>query len=325
MLRILFTCTFFLAVFFAEANYRGIDTLGKNWQAIPKKDSDSASQLVQYHLDNNPIFQEYWINDVLFVYEDFTSSQLADTITINLIDSTKEEKFQLTWYGAVNSPYGPRWGRMHRGVDLYLKTGDTVVSAFDGIVRYAQFNTGGYGNCVIIRHFNGLETLYGHLSKIEVAANQMIKAGELIGLGGSTGRSDGPHLHFETRYKDYSFDPYIFIDKLTNQLNTSKLVIPKKLIAGYRYPGDTKNAINVKEYAEESQINQKKYWEGKKSKTPPPKKKSIKSKVIYYTIKKGDSIASIARKYNITWVQLRKLNGLSKESVLRPGQKIRVK
>lgn len=325
MTRTLLTCAFVFLVSLAQAADNKIDTVGKNWQAVQKEDSDSASQMVQDQLDNNPIFQEYWINDVLFVYEDFSKTQLEDTIVLTLVDSTKNERFQLTWYGALNSPYGPRWGRMHRGVDFHLKTGDTVVSAFDGIVRYAEFNNGGYGNCVIVRHFNGLETVYGHLSKIEVAANEMVKAGQLLGLGGSTGRSDGPHLHFETRYKDFSFDPYIFIDKGTNQLHTNKLVLLKQEIAGTRYPGDTKDAINVKDYADESKESKGAYSAGTKSKTPAPKKKSIKAKSVYYKVKSGDSIASIARKYKLTWIQLRKLNGFSKNVVLKPGQKIRIK
>jgi len=324
-MRLFLTAAFFFIVSWAQASYYSTDTLGKSWQSIQKEKTDSASKLVQNHLDNNPIFQEYWINDVLFVYENFSKSQLEDTIVLTLLDSTKNEKFQLTWYGALNSPYGPRWGRMHRGVDFHLQTGDTVVSAFDGIVRYADFNSGGYGNCVIVRHFNGLETLYGHLSNIEVAANEMVKAGQLVGLGGSTGRSDGPHLHFETRYKDFSFDPYTFIDKETNELNTNQLVLLKQSIGNTRYPGDTKNAINVKDYAGESKATKGSYSAGTKSKTTAPKKKKIKAKSVYYTVKKGDSIASIAKKYRLTWMQLRKINGFSQNVILKPGQKIRVK
>ena len=84
------------------------------------------------------------------------------------------ELSKLTWYGKLNSKYGPRWGRMHKGLDLYLRTGDTVVAAFNGVVRYAQFNSGGYGNCVVVRHTNGLETIYGHLSKINVSVNNFV-------------------------------------------------------------------------------------------------------------------------------------------------------
>jgi len=301
------------------------DTLGKNWQTTPRALKDSTTQPVQFHLDNNPIFQEYWINDVLFVYEEFSGELLPDTTTLLLLDSSQGDKFQLTWYGAINSVYGPRWGRMHRGIDLHLRTGDSVVAAFNGIVRYAQFNNGGYGNCVIVRHFNGLETLYAHLSKIEVAANQLIQAGELVGLGGSTGRSDGPHLHFEMRYKDFSFDPALVINPESQQLLSNSLVLTKKLLAGNRYPNDTKNAINVKEELNTPSAAGQKYGEGNKSTTKPPPKKVVKSKRVYYTVKKGDSISSIAKKYNLTWVKLRTLNGFSKDVILQPGQKIIVK
>ncbi|MFM7751320.1 MAG: peptidoglycan DD-metalloendopeptidase family protein, partial [Opitutaceae bacterium] len=138
-------------------------------------------------------------------------------------------------YGSLNSTYKWRWGRQHHGLDLGLHTGDSVMAAFDGVVRYAQFNKGGYGNCVIIRHLNGLETLYGHLSKLEVLPNQYVSGGQLIGLGGSTGHSMGPHLHFETRYKDFSFNPQIFIDVENQSLLNDTLVLSKSDFTANRY------------------------------------------------------------------------------------------
>lgn len=307
-----------------------IDTSSKTWISSKPIEEDSSDLIAQSFLENDTIFKEYWINDVLFVYEPVLFNSLPDSIWIKLVDKSKDEKFQLTWYGAVNSPYGPRWGRMHHGIDFHLKTGDTVVSAFDGIVRYAEFNKGGYGNCVIVRHLNGLETLYGHLSKIEVVVDQYVKAGELLGLGGSTGRSDGPHLHFETRYKDYSFDPFKYIDKESKSLTSDSLLILKSSLISYRYPSDAKNKTNV--MADDKGIKDpvKKYSEGNKSRydTPKKKKKSTKTKngkVVYHTVKKGESISTIARKYGLTWVKLRKLNNLPQNTILQPGKKLRVK
>ena len=112
----------------------------------------------------------------------------------------------------ITSPYGERCGRMHKGIDIKVYIGDTIYAAFDGKVRMVKYDANGYGNYVIIRHSNGLETLYGHLSKHLVEPNQLVKSGESIGLGGSTGRSTGPHLHFETRLCGLALNPSLMFD-----------------------------------------------------------------------------------------------------------------
>ncbi len=116
--------------------------------------------------------------------------------------------------GKLVSPFGyrPRFGRMHRGVDLDLNVGDTVVAAFDGRVRIAKYERRGYGYYLVLRHDNGLETVYGHLSRFLVKPDQYIKAGQPIALGGNTGRSTGPHLHFETRFMGIALNPASIID-----------------------------------------------------------------------------------------------------------------
>lgn len=116
--------------------------------------------------------------------------------------------------GQLTSGYGyrPRFGRVHKGVDLNLSVGDTVVAAFDGRVRITKFEARGYGYYVVVRHDNGLETVYGHLSRFLVKPNQYVKAGQPIALGGNTGRSTGPHLHFETRFMGIAINPTAIID-----------------------------------------------------------------------------------------------------------------
>lgn len=116
--------------------------------------------------------------------------------------------------GKLTSPYGwrARFGRMHRGVDLNLNVGDSVVSAFDGKVRVVKYEAGGYGHYVVVRHDNGLETVYGHLSRALVKPGQRVRAGQLIAKGGNTGRSTGPHLHFETRFMGLAVNPEAIID-----------------------------------------------------------------------------------------------------------------
>jgi murein DD-endopeptidase MepM/ murein hydrolase activator NlpD len=111
----------------------------------------------------------------------------------------------------MTSPFGWRWGHVHAGIDIGLKTGDTIVSSFDGVVRMSRWYYG-YGNCVVVRHHNGLETLYGHLSHRLVNPGDLVNAGQIIGLGGSTGYSTGPHLHFETRILGKPFNPELLID-----------------------------------------------------------------------------------------------------------------
>jgi hypothetical protein len=242
----------------------------KSWTSTPYV-KDSIAAIISDSLRiNDSIFTRYWNNKILFVYEKEIYSNLPDTIVIPLL--RKDEKFFFNWYGTLFWGYGPRWGKIHRGLDIYLLTGDTLVSSFDGIVRYAGFNEGGYGNCVIVRHLNGLETLYGHMSAILVKENQFVKAGNVIGLGGSTGRSNGPHLHFETRYKDFSFDPYFLINNKTNELISDIGYIKKSDIIYYRYPSETPKSS--KKYGK----NKKKKGKYKKGKSNKLKSKSTKAK-----------------------------------------------
>lgn len=112
----------------------------------------------------------------------------------------------------INSPFGPRWGRQHEGLDIKVYIGDTIRAAFDGKVRICKYNGGGYGYYIVIRHPNGLETLYGHLSKQIVKKDQVVRAGEPIGLGGNTGKSNGSHLHFETRVLGQPINPALMFD-----------------------------------------------------------------------------------------------------------------
>ncbi|NDE62110.1 MAG: M23 family metallopeptidase, partial [Cyclobacteriaceae bacterium] len=128
----------------------------------------------------------------------------------------------------VNSRFGPRWGRMHGGTDLDLSTGDPIYSTFDGIVRVKGYDRYGYGYYYVVRHKNGLETLYGHLSKHVVEVGQEVKAGDFLGKGGSTGRSTGPHLHYELRYKGLPFDPEIVYDFEKNEITKQELLINKE-------------------------------------------------------------------------------------------------
>ncbi len=149
---------------------------------------------------------------------------MPDEINLVLVRDTTDFCFPVR--GVKSSPYGWRWRRGHHGVDIALRTGDPVYAAFGGTVRVAS-RMGGYGNCVVVRHSNGLETLYGHLSKINVSTDQEVSAGDVLGLGGSTGNSTGPHLHFECRFLYQTFDPEWILDFNSHSLRTRRLHLDK--------------------------------------------------------------------------------------------------
>ncbi|MCH5213719.1 MAG: M23 family metallopeptidase [Muribaculaceae bacterium] len=154
----------------------------------------------------------------------FNENEVPDRFVINVTN------YVMPVPGHVTSNYGyrPKFGRMHKGVDLKLNSNDTVVAAFSGKVRVVNYEGNGYGNYVIIRHPNGLETVYGHLNKQLVKENQVVTAGQPIGLGGSTGRSTGPHLHFETRFMGYPINPAAIFDFANHCTHTDEYTFTKK-------------------------------------------------------------------------------------------------
>ena len=156
---------------------------------------------------------------------------LPDEITLKLVTDSSDFCFPIKHPKTSN--YGWRWERGHHGVDIGLTVGEPIHCAFSGIVRVAT-RMGGYGNCIVVRHPNGLETLYGHLSKINVQPNQEVEAGEVIGLGGNTGNSTGPHLHFECRFLYQTFDPEWILDFSNYSLRTRRLHLDKSYFGIYQ-------------------------------------------------------------------------------------------
>lgn len=205
----------------------------------------------------------------------------------------KQEKIRLTGHkegeffypvpGKVNSPFGWREKQMHKGTDIDLAKGDPVHASFDGVVRIAKKH-GGYGNVVIIRHYNGLETLYAHLSKFKVKPGQTVLSGQVIGLGGNTGKSTGAHLHYELRFKGNAVDPRNLINFYEQKLICDEVIVKSKGEYCAAYPG----------------------------------------KMVIYTIIEGDTLAQIAKRYNVPVSKLKALNGISHPSNVKPGQKIRI-
>jgi murein DD-endopeptidase MepM/ murein hydrolase activator NlpD len=180
----------------------------------------------------SPYFDMYynWDTNNIDVYK-FDMRNLSQSIPLILLYSDCE--FTKPIEGKINSKFGWRGGRVHAGIDFQLSVGDTVYNAFDGVVRLSKYH-GGYGNCVIVRHHNGLETLYGHFSKRLVKSGDLVNAGQVLGLGGSTGRSTGPHLHFETRYLGRPINPSYLIDFEADTLVSNFIVLSKE---SFNVPG----------------------------------------------------------------------------------------
>lgn len=230
----------------------------------------------------------------------------------------------------ITSKFGYRWRRIHEGLDIKVYTGDTIVAAFDGKVRMVKFERKGYGYYVVIRHPNGLETLYGHLSKQLVKENQIVKAGEVIGLGGNTGRSNGSHLHFETRLLGAPINPALLFDfenqDVTGDFYVSKLGDMKRGDwASLDVPSNEKyaSAEEVKEAEKKAEEVEVSAAVKPETKTVVSKKKSSGNSRRTYRVKSGDSLYTIARKQGTTVKKLCELNNLSPKSIIRKGQVIR--
>lgn len=219
--------------------------------------------------------------------------------------------------GYITSPYGyrQRFKRMHKGVDIHVNVGDTVRAAWSGRVRLTKYEAKGYGYYVVLRHYNDLETVYGHLSKFLVKDGDYVRAGEPIALAGNTGRSTGPHLHFETRYMGYAINPMGIIDFIYHKPHIDTYAFNKKTYQEARNFSPEANAEYAKAYL---QANPRRAASASSS-------SGSKSSTQYVTVKSGDSLSKIANRNHTTVNKLCKLNGLTTKSKIKPGQKIRVK
>jgi murein DD-endopeptidase MepM/ murein hydrolase activator NlpD len=226
-----------------------------------------------------------WDTKKVDIYN-FDIREFKDSLVLKLYDEKIGESWKMPMTDVlVNSRFGPRWGRMHGGVDLDLNTGDAVYSTFDGIIRVKSYDRYGFGYYYVVRHKNGLETLYGHLSKHVMEVGDEVQAGDLLGKGGSTGRSTGPHLHYELRYRGLYFDPEIVYDFEKNQILKQELLVDKKLFG---------HVAKARAAA-------------------------------YHRVKRGENLGTISRRYGVSISQITKLNGISTRSILRIGQSLRVK
>jgi murein DD-endopeptidase MepM/ murein hydrolase activator NlpD len=237
---------------------------------------DSLAMIPGYDLYCN------WNTETIFDREN--ARAVHDTLCLDL--SVTGDDFMMPCPGHLTSPFGPRRGRMHYGLDLKLETGDPVISAFPGVVRISKYNKS-YGHVVVVRHHNGLETLYAHLSKRLVEPGHIVEAGDTLGKGGNTGRSYGSHLHFEVRFLDQPIDPSLIVDVENGTLKAKTFDIHKATFATMA--------------AAKAQLGARKY----------------------HVVRSGDTLSAIARRYRTSVSAICRINGISQRSVLRLGQRVR--
>lgn len=274
-------------------------------------DSIQLNQLLENEINaTSPAARLYdeWSN--VYAHQQTT---LPDSFLIDLRQFAMPSPSRL-----ITSNFGARWGRQHKGLDIKLNTGDTIVAAFPGKVRIVRYEAKGYGKYVVIRHPNGLETIYGHMSKQLVAENQEVRAGEPIGLGGSTGRSTGSHLHFETRLCGTALNPALMFDFYNQDVvgdsymfrkatyNQESIVATRLRGVGGKGGNDETNyaALAQQQPAASSQTAQ----------APRLQANS------YHKVKRGETLYGIARQHSTTVDALCRLNGITLRTVLKPGQ-----
>ena len=231
-----------------------------------------------------------WNNEYVHAYGKKSETVIPESFTIDL-----RGFYMPTPSRKITSPFGPRWRRMHNGLDLKVEIGDTIRAAFDGKVRIVKYEARGYGKYIVIRHSNGLETIYGHLSRQLVDPDQIVKAGEIIGLGGNTGHSTGSHLHFETRFLGIAINPALMFD------------FPNQDVVADTYT-----------------FNRNSRYERKGATAVAASNDAADDNVIkYHKVRRGDTLSKIAKQRGVAIADLRKMNGLTKKSRLKPGQIIR--
>ena len=257
------------------------------------------------------LMNEVWESPAADLYEDWDNlyahkqTSLPDSFRINL------RRFCMpTTNRVVTSNFGARWRRQHKGLDIKVYIGDTIRAAFDGKVRVVRYERRGYGNYVVIRHPNGLETIYAHMSKHLVSENEEVRAGDPIGLGGNTGRSTGSHLHFETRLCGVALNPALMFD-----FKNQDVVGDEWTFRRATYNQESAEATRLRGTGG--------VYRGGDGLYDAPSKNSYQANsgdVRYHKVKKGETLSAIARKHHTTVNAICNLNRIKKTVTLRPGQ-----
>lgn len=260
------------------------------------------------------IYTENYDSPAEDLYEDWSNqyahreTTLPDTFRISLKDFCMPTDSRL-----ITSNFGARWGRQHKGLDIKVYIGDTIRAAFSGKVRVVRYEGRGYGKYVVIRHYNGLETIYGHMSKQLVEEDQEVRAGDPIGLGGNTGRSTGSHLHFETRLCGVALNPALMFDFRNQDVVDDYYIFRKssykrESVVANRLRGVGGTSIRTDEADEDVELA-----------TAAPAA-SYAQDSHFHKVKRGETLYSIAKRRGTTVSAIMKLNHLKKNAKLRAGQ-----
>ena len=219
----------------------------------------------------------------------------------------------------VTSNFGARWGRQHKGLDIKVYIGDTIRAAFDGKVRIVRYEGRGYGKYIVIRHSNGLETTYGHLSKQLVSENEEVKAGDVIGLGGNTGRSTGSHLHFETRLCGVALNPALMFDFKNQDVTGDFYVFNKD-----NYDQESSEATRLRGKIGGGGYTRDQVKGARVITINKPSDNSFDSnEPRYHKVRSGETLATIAEERGVTIDIICHLNHIGKNTRVRPGQILR--
>jgi len=288
-MRLIFTILLLFVFIF------GVAQSSKNKHIIIESYNDSVDisanfyniydSLTHYSHPSDILYENWNTNKIKYV--DKNGEIQTDSILIVLQDSIHEKYFVQPIIGPITSRFGYRRYRFHYGTDIDLVTGDPVRAAMDGMVRITTYERG-FGNVIVIRHSNGLETVYAHLSKIKVDTNQIVKAGDIIALGGNTGRSTGSHLHFEVRYLGKAINPETIIDFKNAQPIKNSFYLTED---NFRYLNKIATNKNTK----------------------------------FHYVKSGDTLSGISRKYHTSISKLCYYNAINQTAILQIGQKLRVR
>ena len=274
-------------------------------------DSIVLNRLIEQEMYENPAGDLYdeWDNELTH----YSGAALPDETTIDLRGFCMPTPSRV-----VTSNFGARWGRQHKGLDIKVYIGDTIRAAFSGKVRIVKYEPRGYGKYVVIRHYNGLETYYGHMSKQLVTENQEVNAGDPIGLGGNTGRSTGSHLHFETRLCGIALNPALMFD-FRNQDVVGDFYTFKRS----RYASESAQATRLRGANAENSGNGRfdtDEDEDDELLAIAAPSVTFAPEVHFHKVKKGETLQAIARKCHTTVDNLCKLNRIGKNIRLMPGQ-----
>lgn len=306
--RITIIATFACAILPAQAQ----DLLARQ-APIDRKmkavDTLALRSIIEKEQEQSPASELYQEWDNRYAHK---RTQMPDTFKIDLRHFCMPTPSRV-----VTSNFGNRWGRPHKGLDIKVYIGDTIRAAFSGKVRIVRYEAGGYGKYIVIRHPNGLETIYCHLSKQLVSENQSVKAGEVIGLGGNTGRSTGSHLHFETRLCGVALNPALMFD-FRNQDVTGDYYVynvntyDEESVEATRLRGKVGNGGYTRDLVQNGEPGSYK-----------DKKHADNDELLYHKVKNGETLASIAKLRGVTVEKICSLNHLSANAKVRPGMILR--